>query len=300
MVRRAPRPATDATLAPWNVLTNPETWIALLTLTVLEIVLGIDNVVFISVLVQRLPAEQRDRGRTIGLGLAMGMRILLLLTISWIIGLTQPLFTIGELEISVRDLILIVGGLFLIWKATTEIHESLEGDEGHAASGGSASMRSVLVQIVLLDIVFSLDSVLTAVGMANEIPVMIAAVVIAVGVMLFASGPISRFVHEHPTVKMLALAFLLLIGVTLVADGFGFHVEKGYIYAAMGVLGLRRGPQPRGAQAAPGQGGRPAPHLRQGRAGHPRVLRAARSPATSSAGITSPAWLPAYGPRSPW
>jgi predicted tellurium resistance membrane protein TerC len=164
----------------------------------------------------------------------MGMRILLLLSISWIVGLTEPLFAIGELEISVRDLILILGGLFLIWKATTEIHESLEGDEGHATSGGSASMRSVLLQIVLLDIVFSLDSVLTAVGMANDIPVMIAAVVIAVGVMLFASGPISRFVHEHPTVKMLALSFLLLIGVTLLADGFGFEVEKGYIYAAMG------------------------------------------------------------------
>jgi predicted tellurium resistance membrane protein TerC len=215
-------------------ITNPEAWIALLTLTVMEIVLGIDNVVFISVLVQRLPADQRDRGRTIGLGLAMGMRILLLLSISWIVGLTQPLFTIGDKDVSVRDVILILGGLFLIWKATTEIHESLEGDEGHTASSGTASMRSVLLQIVILDIVFSLDSVLTAVGMANDIPVMIAAVVIAVGVMLFASGPISRFVHEHPTVKMLALAFLLLIGVTLLADGFGFHVEKGYIYASMG------------------------------------------------------------------
>ena len=215
-------------------ITNPEAWVALLTLTVMEIVLGIDNVVFISVLVQRLPADQRDRGRTIGLGLAMGMRILLLLTISWIIGLTQPVFTIGDHPVSVRDLILIGGGLFLIWKATTEIHEALEGDEGHATTGGTASMGSVLVQIVLLDIVFSLDSVLTAVGMSDDIPVMIAAVVIAVAVMLFASGPISRFVHEHPTVKMLALSFLLLIGVTLLADGFGFHVEKGYIYAAMG------------------------------------------------------------------
>jgi predicted tellurium resistance membrane protein TerC len=215
-------------------ISNPEAWIALLTLTIMEIVLGIDNVVFISVLVQRLPEEQRDRGRTIGLGLAMGMRILLLLSISWIVGLTEPVFTIGDHPVSVRDLILIGGGLFLIWKATTEIHESLEGDEGHATAGGSASMRSVLVQIVLLDIVFSLDSVLTAVGMANDIPVMVAAVVIAVGVMLFASGPISRFVHEHPTVKMLALSFLLLIGVTLLADGFGFPVEKGYIYGAMG------------------------------------------------------------------
>jgi predicted tellurium resistance membrane protein TerC len=215
-------------------ITSPEAWIALLTLTVMEIVLGIDNVVFISVLVQRLPAAQQDRARTIGLGLAMGMRILLLLTISWIAGLTQPVATIGDHPVSVRDLILIVGGLFLIWKATTEIHEALEGDEGHAVRGGTATMRAVLIQIVLLDIVFSLDSVLTAVGMANDIPVMIAAVVIAVGVMLFASGPISRFVHEHPTVKMLALSFLLLIGVTLIADGLGFHVPKGYIYAAMG------------------------------------------------------------------
>jgi predicted tellurium resistance membrane protein TerC len=216
-------------------ITNPESWVALLTLTVLEIVLGIDNVVFISVLVQRLPAELRDRARTIGLTLAMGMRILLLLTISWIVGLTEPVFTIGDHGFSVRDLILIGGGLFLIWKSVTEIHEALEGDEGHAAGGGrAATMASVLVQIVLLDIVFSLDSVLTAVGMANDIGVMIAAVVIAVVVMLFASGPISRFVHEHPTVKMLALSFLLLIGVTLLADGFGVHVEKGYIYAAMG------------------------------------------------------------------
>ena len=218
-----------------ELITSPEAWIALLTLTVLEIVLGIDNVVFISVLVQRLPAHQRDRARTIGLGLAMGMRILLLLSISWIAGLTEPVFSIGEKGFSARDLILIGGGLFLIWKATTEVHEALEGDEGHGTSGGKmATLSSVLVQIVLLDIVFSLDSVLTAVGMTDDIPVMVLAVIIAVGVMLFASGPISRFVHQHPTVKMLALAFLLLIGVTLLAEGFGFHVEKGYIYAAMG------------------------------------------------------------------
>ncbi len=218
-----------------DLLTDPNAWIALLTLTVLEIVLGIDNVVFISVLVQRLPAAARDRARTIGLGLAMGMRILLLLTISWIVGLTEPLFTIGDHPVSVRDAILFGGGLFLIWKATTEIHEALEGAEGHAVTGAAgATMAGVLFQIVLLDIVFSLDSVLTAVGMVDDIPVMIAAVVIAVGVMLFASGPISRFVHEHPTVKMLALSFLLLIGVTLIADGAGLHVPKGYIYAAMG------------------------------------------------------------------
>jgi len=220
-----------------ELLTNPETWVALATLTVLEIVLGIDNVIFISILVQRLPTEQRDRARLIGLGLAMGMRIALLLTISWIIGLTQPLFEVLDRPFSVRDLILIGGGLFLLWKATTEIHESLEGEPAHAGAataGGGATLSRVLVQVVLLDIVFSLDSVLTAVGMVDEIPIMIAAVIIAVGVMLFASGPLSRFVHDHPTVKMLALSFLLLIGVTLIADGFGLHIPKDYIYAAMG------------------------------------------------------------------
>ncbi len=228
-------------------LLTPEALIALLTLTVLEIVLGIDNVIFISILVQRLPDEQRDKARRIGLGLAMGMRILLLLTISWIIGLTAPLFTILDHDFSTRDVILIVGGLFLLWKATTEIHESLEGAEAHAAEGGKvASMRGVLIQIVLLDIVFSLDSVLTAVGLVDEVAIMIAAVVISVGVMLVASGPLSRFVQAHPTVKILALSFLLLIGVTLVADGFGVHVDKAYIYAAMGfsvfveALNLRR------------------------------------------------------------
>ena len=230
------------------LFSNPETWIALLTLTVLEVVLGIDNVIFISILVQRLPADQRDKGRIIGLGLAMGMRILLLLTISWIIGLTEPLFTIAGNEFSWRDVILIGGGLFLLWKATTEIHESLEGAVSHESTvaAGTASFGAVLVQIVLLDIVFSLDSVLTAVGMANDIAVMVAAVVIAVLVMLVASGPLSAFVHKHPTVKMLALSFLLLIGVTLIADGFGFHIDKAYIYAAMGfsvfveALNLRR------------------------------------------------------------
>lgn len=215
-------------------ITSPEAWIALLTLTVMEIVLGIDNIVFISVLVQRLPEELRDRARTIGLGLAMGMRIVLLLGISWIIGLTQPLFVIWDHPVSVRDLILILGGLFLIWKAVTEVHEALEGEGAHAAAGTAATMGKVLVQIILLDIVFSLDSVLTAVGMADDVPVMVLAIVIAVGVMLFASRPISRFVHEHPTVKMLALSFLLLIGVTLMADGAGLHVPKGYVYAAMG------------------------------------------------------------------
>ncbi len=230
-----------------TLLSNPETWVALVTLAVLEIVLGIDNVIFISILVQRLPAHQRDRGRLIGLGLAMVMRILLLLTISWIVGLTQPLFSPFGHPFSWRDLILIGGGLFLLWKATNEIHETLEGEEAHAPTGGgTASFGAVMVQIILLDIVFSLDSVLTAVGMVDEIAIMITAVVIAVGVMLFASGPLARFVHQHPSVKMLALSFLLLIGVTLIADGFGLHIDKAYIYVAMGfsvfveALNLRR------------------------------------------------------------
>ncbi|MGK2851710.1 MAG: TerC family protein [Candidatus Limnocylindrales bacterium] len=229
-------------------LLTPESLVALLTLTVLEIVLGIDNIIFISILVQRLPADRRDQARLIGLGLAMGMRILLLLTISWIVGLTAPALTLAGNEFSWRDLILIAGGLFLLWKATTEIHESLEGEEGHATEGGgkTASFGGVLIQIVLLDIVFSLDSVLTAVGLVDEVAIMIAAVVISVGVMLVASGPLAKFVHAHPTVKVLALSFLLLIGVTLVADGFGFHIDKAYIYAAMGfsvfveALNLRR------------------------------------------------------------
>jgi predicted tellurium resistance membrane protein TerC len=215
-------------------LLTPDALIALLTLTVLEIVLGIDNVIFISILVQRLPAEQRDNARRIGLGLAMGMRILLLLTISWIIGLTEPLFTIAGVEFSWRDVILIGGGLFLLWKATTEIHESLEGEEAHEAGGGkAATFGGVLIQIVLLDIVFSLDSVLTAVGLVDEVAIMIAAVVIAVGVMLIASGPLSRFVHDHPSVKMLALSFLLLVGAALVADGMHFHIPRGYLYFAI-------------------------------------------------------------------
>jgi predicted tellurium resistance membrane protein TerC len=229
------------------LLSDPETWVALLTLTVLEIVLGIDNVIFISILITRLPADQRDRARRIGLGLAMAMRIGLLLTISWIIGLTQPAISLAGRDFSWRDLILIGGGLFLLWKATSEIHESLEGEEAHLAEPTARGrFGAIIVQIVLLDIVFSLDSVLTAVGLVDEVPVMIAAVVIAVGVMLIASGPLSAFVHRHPSVKILALSFLLLIGVTLIADGFGFHIDKAYIYAAMGfsvfveALNLRR------------------------------------------------------------
>jgi predicted tellurium resistance membrane protein TerC len=218
-----------------ELLTNPETWVALATLTVLEIVLGIDNIIFLSIITERLPAAEQERARRIGLGLAMGIRILLLLSISFIFGLTEPIATIAGRDISVRDLILIGGGFFLLWKGTTEIHESLEGAETSADSehGGSASLRSVLIQVVLLDAVFSLDSVLTAVGMVDQIPIMIAAIVIAVGAMLLASGPLSRFVHSHPTVKMLALAFLLLVGVTLIADGLGVHIPKDYIYAAI-------------------------------------------------------------------
>jgi predicted tellurium resistance membrane protein TerC len=215
-------------------ITSGEIWAALLTLTVLEIVLGIDNVIFISILADRLPQQLRDRARLVGLSLAMIMRILLLLSINWIANLTDPWFTIAGHDFSGRDLILLGGGLFLIYKATSEIHGKLEGEEEHGPGGARVvSFTSVIIQILLLDIVFSLDSVITAVGMADDIEVMIAAVVIAVGVMLFASGPLSKFVSAHPTVKMLALSFLLLIGFSLVAEGWHFHIPKGYIYSAM-------------------------------------------------------------------
>jgi predicted tellurium resistance membrane protein TerC len=216
-------------------LADPQVWVALLTLTVLEIVLGIDNIIFISILAGKLPAEQQDRARIVGLAAAMLMRIALLFSISWVIGLTEPLFAVGGLEISGRDVILIAGGLFLLGKATFEIHERVEG-ETHATGTGraAASFTAVIIQIMLLDIVFSLDSVITAVGMAEQLWVMIAAVVIAVGVMLVSSGAIAGFVNRHPTVKMLALSFLLLIGMSLVAEGFEFHIPKGYIYFAMG------------------------------------------------------------------
>jgi len=219
-----------------DFLFSAESWAALLTLTVLEIVLGIDNIIFISILAGKLPAQQRSRARTVGLGLAMGTRILLLLSLTWIMRLTKPWFTIGPQEISGRDAILLVGGMFLLWKSTREIHERLEGAEESAAreAKGKATMTSVLTQIALLDIVFSLDSVITAVGMANSVAIMIAAIVIAVGVMMWASGPLGGFVEKHPTIKMLALSFLLLIGMALVAEGFDQHIPKGYIYFAMG------------------------------------------------------------------
>ena len=214
-------------------LTDPTIWVAFTTLTVLEIVLGIDNIVFISILAGKLPAHQQARARTVGLALAMITRVLLLLALSWMVRLTTPLFEIFGHGFSGRDLILIGGGLFLIGKSTSEIHHKLEGED-RTEVGGHPSFRSVIVQILLLDIVFSLDSVITAVGMVDEVGVMIAAVVVAVGVMLISAGTIGRFVDRHPTVKMLALSFLLLIGVTLLAEGFGQHVSKGYIYAAMG------------------------------------------------------------------
>lgn len=214
-------------------ITSPEAWIALLTLTVLEIVLGIDNVVFISILAGKLPEEQQAKARRLGLGLAMFMRIGLLFSLSLIIQLTAPWFTVLGEEISGRDLVLIVGGLFLLAKSTHEIHDRLEGEEGESSVRVKPSLTSVLVQIMLLDIVFSLDSVITAVGMAEDLGVMIAAVVIAVGFMMIFSGPVSAFVDRHPTVKMLALSFLLLIGLALVADGLNQHIPKGYIYFAM-------------------------------------------------------------------
>ena len=214
-------------------ITNPEAWVAFVTLTALEIVLGVDNVVFISILAGKLPEGQRDKARRLGLGLAMFVRILLLLSIAWVVRLTAPLFTVISQEISGRDLILLVGGLFLLGKSTHEMHSQLEGEEGHSSSRVPASFTSVIVQILLLDIIFSLDSVITAVGMADDVGVMITAVIVAVGFMLVFAGKVSRFVDKHPTVKMLALSFLLMIGVSLVAESLDFHIPKGYIYFAM-------------------------------------------------------------------
>ena len=214
---------------------SPEAWVALTTLTALEIVLGIDNIIFISVLVGRLPEHQRNSARIIGLSLAMISRLLLLLSLAWMMRLTEPLFTVLEHEISGRDLILIAGGLFLLWKSTQEIWESLEGaeDTGADKPGAVASYGMILVQIAIIDIVFSLDSVITAVGMVDDIPVMVIAIVIAVAVMMFAAKPIGEFVDRHPSIKMLALSFLILVGVVLVGEGWDLHIPKGYIYFAM-------------------------------------------------------------------
>ena len=218
-----------------ELLSDPQAWIALLTLTALELVLGIDNVIFISILVDKLPKERRETARRLGLFMAMFMRIGLLLALSWIIGLTAPLFTVLQQEVSGRDLVLIVGGLFLIWKSTGEIHSSLEGahDEDGASQKAKAAFATVIVQIMLIDLVFSLDSIITAVGMVDELPVMIAAVVLSVGMMMLFAGAIGRFVSDHPTIKMLALSFLVVVGVVLIAEGFDHHVPKGYIYFAM-------------------------------------------------------------------
>jgi len=208
--------------------------IAFATLTFLEVVLGVDNVIFISILTGKLPAAQQPRARRLGLLGAMGMRILLLLSLSWIMRLTQPIFSAMGQDFSGRDIILISGGLFLLWKATMEIHDRLEGQEGHASAKVAPSFRAVIGQILLLDVIFSLDSVITAVGMANDISVMVAAVVVAVGIMMISARSIGDFVARHPTVKVLALSFLMMIGLALVSDGVGFHIPKGYIYFAMG------------------------------------------------------------------
>jgi predicted tellurium resistance membrane protein TerC len=215
-------------------ISDPQIWIALATLTFLEIVLGVDNIIFISILSGKLPAEQQRKARRVGLLGALVMRLLLLLSLAWIIRLTAPWFTVVGQEISGRDLILIVGGLFLLAKSTHEIHDKLEGSDDQSAAGTASSFTSVIVQIMLLDIVFSLDSVITAVGMVDELWVMVTAVIIAVGIMMLSAEPISAFVHRHPTVKMLALSFLLLIGLSLLAEGFDHHIPKGYIYFAMG------------------------------------------------------------------
>ena len=249
-----------------ELLTSPEAWVALATLTVLEIVLGIDNIIFISVLADRLPADQRPKARQLGLGVAMATRILLLLSITWIMRLTAPLFALFQHAVSGRDLILIVGGLFLLTKSTREIHHKMEGArDAHTPSAKVVTFTGVLIQIALLDMVFSMDSVITAVGMADDLAVMVVAIVLAVGVMMISAGPVGDFVSDHPTVKMLALSFLLLIGMSLVADGAGLHIPKGYIYFAMGFsvfvefLNLRAHPASAGGPRA-GDGHGEAPH----------------------------------------
>lgn len=220
-----------------ELLSDPQTWIALATLTALELVLGIDNIIFISILVDKLPKAQQETARRLGLFMAMFMRIGLLMTLAWIVGMTEPLFHILDYGFSGRDLILIGGGLFLIWKSTVEIHGSLEGeDEAETLSGSKAAKAAfgaAIVQIMLIDLVFSLDSIITAVGMVSDVRIMIAAVIASVALMMLFAGPIGRFVSNHPTIKMLALSFLVVVGVVLVAEGFGHHVPKGYIYFAM-------------------------------------------------------------------
>lgn len=229
-----------------ELISDPQVWVAFLTLTALELVLGIDNIVFISILADKLPEAQRALARRIGLFLAMFMRIGLLFVLSWLIGLTAPWITVMAQEISGRDLILIAGGLFLIWKSTKEIHQLLEGESGAASSAVQATLSAVILQIILIDVVFSLDSIITAVGMVEHIEVMVAAVVASVGLMMVFAGTIGEFVSAHPTIKMLALAFLFLIGVVLIADGFDHHIPKGYVYFAMAfslaveILNLRR------------------------------------------------------------
>ena len=212
---------------------SPEAWIALASLTAIEIVLGIDNVVFISVLVSKLPAKERERARKIGLGLALVFRIVFLFFLSWLIGLTEPVIDFAQFAFSWRDLVLIVGGLFLLTKATREVHAEIEGGHQSAASAAEGAFAWVVAQVIVIDLVFSVDSIVTAIGMAQQIEVMVIAVIIAVGVMYISSGPVSAFIAKHPTTKMLALAFLLLIGVALIADGMGFHIPRGYIYFAM-------------------------------------------------------------------
>ncbi len=227
-----------------ELLADPNAWAALVTLIAMEVVLGIDNLVFIAILVNKLPDEYRDRTRVIGISLALVLRLVLLSTIAWLVHLTDPVITLGSLEFSWRDLILISGGLFLLWKATREIHENVDPNaaakkpEPTTAGKASLGFASAIVQILVIDMIFSVDSILTAVGMTNDLPIMVVAVIIAVMAMLFASGPLTRFIHHNPTIVMLALGFLLMIGAMLIADGFGYHVPRGYIYAAMGFSGL--------------------------------------------------------------
>jgi predicted tellurium resistance membrane protein TerC len=216
-----------------ELLSDPQAWIAFATLTALELVLGIDNIIFISILVDKLPVARREFARRIGLFMAMFMRIGLLVILAWIVGLVAPLFTVFNQPISGRDLILMLGGMFLIWKSTGEIHQSLEGEEEHGPGAATATFAAVILQIMLVDLVFSLDSIITAVGMVDELAVMIAAVIASVALMMVFAGPIGRFVSEHPTIKMLALSFLVVVGVVLVAEGFGHHVPKGYVYFGM-------------------------------------------------------------------